>query len=100
MPSAIKATTISVELQRLDADSQARLDALLEQNNEGCLTPAEREELQDLVAQYERLLLQNTEVLLRATRPDLVDTSGKISRSRLTKAARRTADVLRQSRHS
>ena len=65
-------TIISVELQRLDVESQARLDWLLDQNNERRLTLAEREELQGLVAQYENLLLQNTEALLRATRPDPV----------------------------
>jgi len=90
-------TIISVELQRLDVESQARLDWLLDQNNERPLTLAEREELQGLVAQYENLLLQNTEALLRATRPDLVGTSGRINRIRLTNAARRTARLLRQS---
>ena len=97
MPSSVRATTISVELQRLDVESQARLDWLLDQNNEGRLIPAEREELQGLVAQYENLLLQNTEALLRATRPDLVGASGRINRARLTKAARRTAHFLHQS---
>ena len=38
-------TIISIELQRLDVESQARLDWLLDQNNERCLTLAEREEL-------------------------------------------------------
>ena len=97
MPRSVRETTIAVELQRLDVESQARLDWLLDQNNEGRLTPAEREELQSLVAQYEHLLLQNTEALLRATRPDLVDASGRINRARLTRAAHRTAHVLRQS---
>ena len=97
MPNAIRATTVAVELQRLDVESQARLDWLLDQNNEGCLTPAEREELQGLVAQYENLLLQNTETLLRATRPDLVDASGRMHQARLTRAARRTARFLHQS---
>jgi hypothetical protein len=100
MPSSSRETTIAVELQRLDGESQARLDWLLDQNNEGRLTSAERKELQSLVAQYETLLLQNTEVLLRATRPDLVDASGRINRARLTKAARRTAQVLRHSSRS
>jgi hypothetical protein len=100
MPSAIRETTIAVELQRLDVESQARLDWLLDQNNEGRLTPAERDALQALVTQYEHLLLQNTEALLRATRPDLVDASGRINRARLTKAAHRTAHVLRQSSRS
>ena len=97
MPSSIRETTISVELQRLDVETQARLDWLLDQNNDVRLTPAEREELQGLVAQYENLLLQNTEALLRATRPDLVDASGRINQARLTKAARRVAHFLRQS---
>src|SRR6266852_5102097 len=97
MPSSIRKTPISVELQRLDVESQARLDWLLDQNNEGRLTPAEREELQSLVAQYEHMLLQNAEALLRATRPDLVDASGRINRVRLAKAARRTARFLRPS---
>jgi len=49
-------TIISVELQRLDVESQARLDWLLDQNNERRLTLAEHEELQRHVAQYEHLL--------------------------------------------
>ena len=99
MPRSVRETTIAVavELQRLDVESQARLDLLLDQNNESRLTPAEREELQGLVAQYESLMLQNTEALLRATRPDLVDASGRINQARLAKAARRVAHFLRQS---
>jgi len=89
--------TVSVDLRRLDAVCQARLDWLLDKNNEGCLTPAERQELQHLVAQYERMLLQNTEALLCATRPDLVDASGHIKPARLAKAARRAARSLRTS---
>jgi len=97
MPSSSKKTPIVVELQQLDGESQARLDWLLDQNNEGRLTPAEREALQGLVTQYENLLLQNTEALLRATRPDLVDASGRINRARLTRVARCAARFLRQS---
>jgi hypothetical protein len=97
MVSSNRKTTISVELQRFDVESQERFDWLLDQNNKRRLTLAEREELQGLVAQYENLLLQNTEALLRAIRPDLVGTSGQINRVRLTNAARRTARFLRQS---
>ena len=95
MPSSSQARTISIDLLRLDAECQARLDALLDKNNAGCLTPEERQELQHLIAQYEHLLLQNTEALLRATCPDLVDASGRINRARLAKAARRMARFLR-----
>jgi hypothetical protein len=97
MVSSNRKTTTSVELQRLDVESQARFDWLLDQNNERRLILAEREKLQALVTQYESLLLQNTEALLRATRPDLVGTSGRINRGRLTNAARRAARFLRQS---
>ena len=97
MPRSVRETTIAVELQRLDVESQTRLDWLLDQNNESRLTPAEREELQGLVTQYESLMLQNTEAILRATRPDLVDASGRINQARLTKAVRRLAHFLRQS---
>ena len=97
MSSPVGKATISVDLQRLDAECQARLDRLLDKNTEGHLTPEERQELQHLVAQYEYILLQNTEALLRATRPDLVDASGSINRARLAKATRRTARFLRMS---
>ena len=100
MPSSIRKATVSVDLQRLDVESQARLDWLLDRNNEGCLTPDERKELQRLVTQYENILLQNSEALLRATRPDLVDASGRINRRRLGQAARRQARVVRQSNGS
>ena len=97
MSSPVGKSTISVDLQRLDAECQARLDRLLDKNTEGHLTPEERQELQHLVAQYEYILLQNTEALLRATRPDLVDASGHINRARLAKVTRRTARFLRTS---
>jgi hypothetical protein len=95
MPGSSQASTISVDLLRLDAECQARLDVLLDKNNAGCLTPEEHQELEHLVAQYEHILLQNAEALLRAARPDLVDASGRINRARLAKAARRTAHFLR-----
>ena len=97
MPSSIREATVSVDLQRLDVESQARLDWLLDQNTEGRLMPDERQELRRLVAQYENILLGNSEALLRATRPDLVDASGRINQTRLTKAVRRNARAVRRS---
>ena len=58
MPSSIRKTPISVELQRLDVESQARLDWLLDQNNEGRLTPAEREELQQATKRFIRSVVR------------------------------------------
>jgi hypothetical protein len=52
MVSSNSKPTIAVELQRLDVESQARFDWLLDQNNARSLGLAEREELQGLVTQY------------------------------------------------
>ena len=65
MVSSNRKPTIAVEPQRLDVESQAWFDWLLDQNNERRLTLAEREELQGLIAQYEHRPLQNTEALCR-----------------------------------
>ena len=49
------------------------------------------------VAQYKRMLLQNTEAFLCAARPDLMDASSRTSQRRLNRAARRTARFVRTS---
>jgi DNA-binding Xre family transcriptional regulator len=55
-------------LQRLDAALQTRMDALLERNNEGDLTEAEREALTGLVEEAQRISLHNGRVLLEQKR--------------------------------
>lgn len=52
-------------LRRLEAKKQKRLDELMALNNDGLLTPQEREELQALVREVEELSLQNARVLKR-----------------------------------
>ncbi len=80
---------VVVVLRRLAPTVQARMDELLTKSNEGTLTEAERDELKALVAEYERMLLANSEALLRASRPDLFDASGQLVRSRLAQAIAR-----------
>lgn len=52
-----------MKLQRLPATEQTRLDMLMTGNNEGKLTPAEREELRALVEKTEKITLQNARIL-------------------------------------
>jgi hypothetical protein len=55
--------TPKARLRRFPADKQKRLSALMARNNEGKLTPAEREELQGLVHEAEELTLSNARLL-------------------------------------
>ena len=51
--------------ERLPASKQRRLDALLEKNSEGTITPRETRLLQELVAEAERLMIANAKRLAR-----------------------------------
>jgi DNA-binding Xre family transcriptional regulator len=55
-------------LQRLDRAKQARMEALMEKNNEGALTEEERETLTRLVEEAQRISLHNGRVLLEQKR--------------------------------
>jgi phage-related protein len=57
--------TVVENLRRLEAKKQKRLSTLMAKNNDGLLTPQEREELQALVREVEELSLQNARVLDR-----------------------------------
>jgi hypothetical protein len=50
-------------LRRLSAAKQKRLDALMDRNNEGRLTPADRKEFQRLVHETEEIALSNARKL-------------------------------------
>jgi DNA-binding Xre family transcriptional regulator len=56
------------QLNRLDAKTQARLDALMSKNNEGQLTAAERKEFVALADQAHRLSMENARILLTESR--------------------------------
>lgn len=55
-------------LRALDADKQARLEALMARNNAGPLTNAERDELQILVREAEEITLANGRLLVAQRR--------------------------------
>ena len=50
-------------LKRFPAAKQRRLDALLEKNSEGTITPGERAALEGLVAEAEQLMVANSKRL-------------------------------------
>lgn len=79
---------VLVPLRRFAPDVQTRFDALMEASNEGTLTPEERTELSNLVAEYEQMMLLNSEALLRSTHPQLFNESGRLVQSRLDQAIR------------
>ena len=81
--------TVVVSLHRFAPAVQARMEELLTRSNEGTLTDAERAELTSLVAEYERMMLANSEALLRASQAELFDASGQLVRSRLARAVAR-----------
>jgi hypothetical protein len=55
-------------LRRLSVAKQHRLDALMTGNNQGRLTPGERQELQGLVREAEEIALSNARKLARQRR--------------------------------
>jgi hypothetical protein len=56
------------QLRRLSTAKQQRLDALMAANNQGHLTPAERQELQSLVREAEEIAFRNARKLANARR--------------------------------
>jgi DNA-binding Xre family transcriptional regulator len=65
------------ELRRLGAEKQQRLDALMEKNNAGKLTRAERAELTRLVEESQRISLHNARVLVEQKRQKARQTGDK-----------------------
>ena len=82
---------IIVYLKRLSPADQARLQELMDKNNEGLLTPAERLELEELGARVDKMMLENSKSLARATRPELFDQKGKPIKSRIRAALKSEA---------
>jgi hypothetical protein len=86
-PAGADEQIVFVSMRRLQPDAQARFLKLMDRHNDGKLKPKEREELNDLVARYEELMLANSETLLAANHPALLTSGGRLR----LKEARRTA---------
>jgi hypothetical protein len=91
-------STVVVCLQRLSPQKQARLTRLMDKNDEGRLTQAEREELRELGVQVDQLLLANSQTLARAMRPDLFNERGNLRGSRFRRALRESSVTRAESK--
>jgi len=80
-----------VRLQRLTRDEQSRLQALMEKNNDGSLTKAERLELEKLGMKVDEMMLGNSRLIALATRPDLFDENGNPIKQRVRAALKSPA---------
>lgn len=60
-------------IKKLPVARQRRMDALLEKNSEGKITSAERQELEELVTQAERLMVENARRLVAFAGQDRAD---------------------------
>lgn len=79
---------VLVSMRRLQSGVQARFFELMDRHNAGDLGAKGREELRSLVARYEDLMLLNTEMLLKATHPELFSSSGRLRRKDLERTLR------------
>ncbi len=57
--------SIPPRIEKLPAAKQRRMDALLDKNSEGTITPKEKEQLEQLVADAERLMVTNAKRLAK-----------------------------------
>jgi hypothetical protein len=78
--------TLLVRFRWLSVKKQARLQELMDKNNERVLTSAEMSELERLVKEHDEIVLHNSEVLTRISNPELFDKNGRLVKSRLKMA--------------
>ncbi len=87
-----------VPLQRLAPAENDRLQELMDKNNDGLLTKAERQELEQLAAKVDQIMLENSKLLAFIKRPDLFDDNGNLVKRRLQAEAKAVA-VKRNGEH-
>lgn len=78
--------TLFVRFRRLSAKKQARLQELMDKNNEGDLTAGERLELEQLVREHDKIVLHNSEAMVRVSHPELFNKKGRPIKSRIAAA--------------
>ncbi len=88
---------VMVSMRRLQSSVQARFLELMDRHNAGNLNLKGLDELQGLVARYEELMLSNTEMLLKATYPELFTSSGRPRRKALERTLRLRTRTTRDS---
>lgn len=91
---------IVIPFEQFDPTVVERLQYLMDRNNEGTISRGERRELAALVREDERMMLVNSQALLRMSRPDLFDERGHLVSARLDKAVREKARSVGTARRS
>jgi hypothetical protein len=81
--TVLRENTIVVYLRRLAPQKQSRLAELMDKNNDHQLSKAERLELKQLDSEVDQMLLENSQALAYALRPELFDERGRPIKSRL-----------------
>jgi len=81
-----QANVTVVYLQRLSPAKQSRLATLMDKSNEGQLKRAEKSEFKRLGAEVDQILLENSQALAFAMRPELFDERGRLIKDRFKQA--------------
>jgi hypothetical protein len=77
IPEAVRKILKQVPLQRFPPAKQKRFTLLMDKNNEGQLSRAEKMEIKKLGAEADELMLANSRALALALRPELFDKRGR-----------------------
>lgn len=94
--TVVETSATVIYLKRFSAQKQARFALLMDKNNEGQLSRAEKLELEKLVAENDAVMLENSRALALAVQPELFDKRGRPIRARfqtLIATRKRTRNV-------
>jgi hypothetical protein len=94
-PADAEEQVIVIWMRQFGPVAQARFKDLMDRHNDGQLSAHEREELKNLVARYESLMLVNSETLLKTTYPELFTHTGRLARKKLERTLRQRAQPKR-----
>jgi hypothetical protein len=89
--TVLRENTTVVYLRRLAPEKQARLAELMDKNDNHQLSRREKLELNRLGSEVDQMLLDNSQALAYALRPELFDQQGRPIMSRLRQAVNRSS---------
>ncbi len=84
--TVLRENTTVVYLRRLAPEKQARLAALMDKNDNHQLSRREKLELNRLGSEVDQMLLDNSQALASAQRPELYDKQGRPIKNRFRQA--------------
>lgn len=87
--------SVVLYLKRLSSQKQTRLTELMDKNNEGKISKAEKAELQCLNEEVSQIMLDNSIALARTLRPELFDKRGRPIASRIERELKEKSENLK-----